>query len=189
MSNPIFPSTINVQKVTPHLPFIYDPNAVLTNGPGSITGGWRAYTTNDIQNNTVTLTGNGISVQNVAVTGGFVAVTNVPTVTIGNGVVPVSGNVNITNAIQAVSGVSVVPYLTGIFSPVFTGFSTGQVQIPAGVKGYSISVVSGSAFLQGTLLGQGTLINGGKYGGGFLSSYALNLGASGQGYVFASWET
>lgn len=197
MSDRFYSRSFNQNHSFPNFPYIWDNNAVITGNNPISTGAWRPFTVNDVQNNTVTLTGNGISVQNVAVTGGFVAITNVPTVTVGNSFVPVvafsgvavtGGSISFTNTLLATSGISTVPYLTGIFSPVFTGFSTGQVQIPAGVKSYSISVLSGSAFVQATLLGQGALVKGGRYGGGFLSNYALNVGCTGQGYTIITWE-
>ena len=140
--------------------------------------------------------------QNVAVTGGFIAISNVPTVTLSSaGAFPVTGaggffgitgspTVNVVNSgsVLNISGIVTAPYLTGIFSPVFTGITGSQIQIPAGVKSYSVFVLSGSAFVQGTLLPTTSLVKGGRYGGGFLSSYALNVGCTG-GFTVITWET
>lgn len=70
---------------------------------------------------------------------------------------------------------------SGIFTSLFTGIiNTGQVQIPVGVKAWSISVISGYAFVNGTgPLPVNTNLNGGNFGGGFISNNPINVGATG----------
>jgi len=109
--------------------------------------------------------------------------------TITNPVLAVSGNTTVVNtAPLPFSGIATVLPLTGGFSPVFTGITGGQIQIPLGVKSYTVSAISGNVWVQDILLVQGTSVNGGRYGGGFLSNYALNVGCTG-GYALIYWET
>jgi hypothetical protein len=70
MSNRYWSTAINDQHGAPHFLYIYDPAAIITNGPQTLTGAWRPYTTADIT--AVSITGLTVAVDNTAVTGGFI---------------------------------------------------------------------------------------------------------------------
>jgi hypothetical protein len=184
MSDRFYTATFNGGKAAPHFPYIYDPNAIISGGgvgnPLS-TGAWRPWQTTDNGATNLTVSG-GINVGNVAVTGGVIGIIGTPPITVANSVLAISGNTVNNGGFVSVSNA------TGGYSPVFTGLSSGQIQIPQGVKAYSITVASGSAYLQSTYLPFGTSVGGGQYGGGFLSNFALNVGCTG-GYTLVTWET
>lgn len=78
---------------------------------------------------------------------------------------------------------------SGSYAPSFSIITSSQTQIPVGAKSWSISVVSGSAYVNGTgPISAYTNINGGGYDGRFTLNTAINVGTTG-GNVLIAYET
>lgn len=138
MSNRTYSAAFNEQKSAPGFNYIYDPNAFNSGNPNA-TGAWRPYSTSDISNNTVNVSGLNLSVGNVAVTGGAIAISNTPNVVPVGGFVGLTGTptVNVTNPVLATSGIVTVLSLPtqnvavtgGSIQTIVTGTIGGTVQV------------------------------------------------------------
>lgn len=105
--------------------------------------------------------------------------------------VNVSGSLMLTGTIQidnvAVTGVTLITGAQLTFGFNITGFSVGQMQIPAGAVSYSIALTSGTGFVGGFLLSSPTSLGGGGYASNFRLGNAINCGTSG-GNFLVTWE-
>lgn len=128
-TNRYFSAAYNIQKAAPNFPYIYDANAVITFANGaSKTGNWRPYSTADISNTQLSVSGLNLSVGAVSITGnpGVRLVNNITgSVSISNPVVPVSLTNPVTGSVSVNGG--------------FLGV-TGQVTIAGGTSNGSVNI-------------------------------------------------
>lgn len=136
-----------------------------------------------VVNNSFPVTGAGgffglTGTANIAVTGGSISIVGPLTLT-GTLTNSVTGTVNTTGTVTAnVTGVVTID--SGSFALTINMITGSQVQIPVGVRAYSISVISGSAFINGNgpFFSMYTL-NGGGYDGRWTLNTAINIGCTG----------
>ena len=181
-----FSTSFNDNKSQPVFNYVEDPNWVWTDNAGNLnTGAWRPLFPTDFNAN-IDITGLTVSVGAVAVTGApVVTLTGVQNVNVTNPVLAVSGNLSASISSVGITGNVVAN--SGTFSPTFTGITSGQIQVPVGVKAYSIYVESGSSYVNGFLWNAGTNYGGGGYSNNYSLSTAINVGCTG-GRVLVNWE-
>lgn len=193
--NTLYPTLPNANHGSPGMMYVFDNTTIISGGGQPVTGAWRPVSPGDLSAN-ISLTGGvfNAAVDDVAVTGGFIAISNTPGVIVQNGILPISGNVNstITNSILPVSGISTV--VGGVYTPSFSIVTGSQVIIPVGVRSASVSIVSGTAYVNGTgPVVAGVTLKFGGYDGRYLSSAGVVVGATGSALfpcqVLILWET
>lgn len=95
-------------------------------------------------------------------------------------------NISLSGASFGISSVAVtggnITINSGSYSPNFVIITNSQTQIPVGAKSWAVSVISGSAYINGV----GPIfayanINGGGYDGRFPLNAAINVGGTGVG--------
>lgn len=130
--------------------YAFNPSAVITGNNPPTTGAWVPFST-DAQGNI-----------SVTVAGG---------VTVSGGSAP---------SAVAITGSPSVQIQSGSYNPNYTIITGSQFSIPVGARSYSVSVISGSAYLNGTgPIFAYSNINGGGYGGTWILGSAINVGATG----------
>jgi hypothetical protein len=164
------PSTHNVATQ-----YIWDSNAVITGTLNPITGCFRPLEPTDLSANVEVSGGLSINVGAVAIT--------------GNPEVRVSNAINTTGSITLDGSISIsgdVSIATKTYTSYISGVTSGQLTIGAGALSWSVAVESGSAYLNGLLLNEGSALNGGGYGQ-YTSNTVYNIGCTG-GRTLVVWE-
>ena len=208
MASPYFPSTAasrffsappGTHNVT--MGYLWDQDAVMSGSTASSmrTGAWRAITPEDFSD--INISGVNISVGAVAVTGSPTVVVTAPIVISGmvGAVVPVSGvtQSNITNVIPVPVSGSVVSVGATYTPNFFNIVATGQQIIPATAKAWSVTVVTGAAWVDGMgPLLAGTSLAGGNYDIRSTLSRTIAVGGTGtlgtpasMPNILVVWET
>lgn len=143
MSNRTYSSALNDGKGAPDFGYIYDPANVSTGGQGQlITGNWRPYSTSDISNTQVNVSGLSLTVGAVAVTGN-------PQVTVSNALLGTSGVATILSLPTqnvAVTGGSILTIVTGTLGGSVTVSSVAVTGIPfVQLSGAPVVTLTGSS--------------------------------------------
>lgn len=205
MSNPVYPEIQNPSKISPTENYVWD---------GS---NWRPLTPADLASNisvtggmtvnsaaSVAITGNPeIQVSNLSVLGdkldlvsGLLAqqsrLTDIQPVTVINqpyqigitGILATSGSLDLIGGVSITGGVEVNG---GTYSSNLTGITSGTFTIPVGTKAWSLAVESGSCLFKGTVLNNGTSLNGGGYDGRHTLVSSIYIGCTG-GRVLINWD-
>ncbi len=139
-----FSNILNPGHSTPIFQYIYDPNALTTGGNQIITGAFRAFSTSDISNTSISVSGLSLTVGAVAVTGAPVMTITgalnggnlIPVYTTGSQIAAITGNVPVS-----VIGTPNVNVTNGVVP--ISGAIQGGNLIPLFVTGNVISVVTG----------------------------------------------
>lgn len=206
------PSTHNIAAQ-----YIFDQGAVITGITNPISGAWRPLIPSDLaatinvsggmtvnSNPSVAITGNpDVQISNFSVLGdkidilsGLLAqqsrLTDIQPVSVVNSPyqVGITGILSTSGSLALVGGVSITGESTiagGTYNFTASGITSGTLTIPAGTKSWSLAVESGSCYMNGTLLNNGTNLNGGGYDGRYLLGNSLTIGCTG-GRVLAIWE-
>lgn len=167
--DPYITETTNIAKAAPGFLYTFDSGIVTSQGGRYITGAWRAVTPEDL----------GTSIGTVNVSGIDSLIVDLDDVE----ALAQSGNqflASISGGIQSlVSG--------GLYAPTFLAITSGQAQIPTGVKSWSVGIESGTAFLNGVAMNAQMAINGGDYDGRYRLGTAINVGITG-GRVVLTYE-
>lgn len=156
--NRFFSKVYNTNNAFPSFGYVWDPNATFT-GNALQTGAW-------VPSSTGMYGGGGGAGGNVTV--------------INTAPIPISGVVNATVTIGniAVTGNSVTN--SGTYSPNFALITGSQFIVPTSAKSWSVAIISGFAYLNGTgAIPAGITIAGGSYAGSQLLSSPMVVGATG----------
>ncbi len=102
--------------------------------------------------------------------------------------ISVSG-LNLTVGAVSITGSPIVTIATSTYGPSFNIVTAGQITIPQNSKSYSVSVISGQAYINGTgPFDAGVSLNGGGYDGKVLLASAVVVGGTG-GKIIVYYET
>lgn len=78
--------------------------------------------------------------------------------------------------------------MIGPYQYYITGITSGQFLIPAGARSFTISSISGAAYVNGIAVPSSRDLQGGGYDGQWLLKTGINVGCTG-GYTVISWES
>lgn len=93
----------------------------------------------------------------------------------------------ITGGIGSIVVTGILDFST-TYTPTFLAITGSQIQIPTGVKSYSIFVESGGAYINGVLFNASHAFEGGGYNGQAYSTQIINIGCTG-GRTVITYET
>lgn len=78
--------------------------------------------------------------------------------------------------------------LPNSYASFITGFTTAQMTLPPGVYSWTVTPVSGAAYVNGFAVQAGNQIHGGSYGGFKMNgATTIVVGCSG-GYTVVNWD-
>jgi hypothetical protein len=165
--DPIVAEVSNLNKASPTFLYTFDTGVLIGSGD---TGAWRAVTPADL----------GADIGKINITGVETLILEVDDLE----QLAQSGN----QYLQSISGDTKQLVNGGTFIPNFQVITNTQIQIPTGVRSYSIAIESGSAYVNGILMNSQMVINGGGYEGRWFLGQEINVGTSG-GRVLVNFET
>lgn len=147
--NRTYSEAFNNGKAAPNFPYIWDANVLATGKDGLTTGAWRMYSTNDISNNNISVSGLNLTVGAVAITGTPpVQISNFPAITPISGIVTINSlpthNVAVTGNPQVSISNTAPINVTGIINTVVTGTLGGNVTVNSvAITGAPVVTITG----------------------------------------------